>query len=87
MRVKICRSVEGILVRFYEKGNDLWRVGTVWGNYAVIQHFNSGTIMDIWGKNGLVGYFFADSFEVEDEAKDRVSIEDHREKKEVADAG
>jgi hypothetical protein len=86
MRVQICRSVEGVLVRLYERGNDLWRVGTLWGDYAVIQHFNSGTIMDIWSKNGLVGYFFVDSFEVEDEAKDKVHIEDKRGKKEVKNA-
>jgi hypothetical protein len=86
MRAEICKAVDGVVVRLYKKGDDLWREGTIWGHFVEIHHYYSGTLLDIWTKWGIVGYFFIDSYEYEDEVKDKVHIHDHREKKEVADA-
>jgi hypothetical protein len=86
MRAQVCRSAEGVLVRLYERGNDLWRVGTIWGHFVEIHHYKEGTLLDICTDKGIMAYFFVESYECEDEVKDKVHIEDHREKKEVANA-
>jgi len=86
MRAEICKARNGVVVRLYERENDLWKVGIVWADFVVVNQYKEGTLLDICTDKGIMAYFFIESYKCEDEVKDKVHVKDHREKKEVADA-